>query len=104
MGVLIVMGMAITMAHSRTKSSLSSTRDSIVRSSNMPWLSIRASLLFEVSIAASERMWRSMFQLLLVQFRGHVDFMSLRDLADSRSQWAGCAHNSPCLSIHAFVQ
>merc|ERR1712217_742091 len=75
MGVLIAMTMAITMGHSRTKSSFSSTRDSIVRSSNMPWLSIRASLLFEVSIAASERMWRSIFQLLLVQFRGLVDFM-----------------------------
>merc|ERR1712217_38501 len=74
-GVLIAMTMAITMGHSRTKSSFSSTRDSIVRSSNMPWLSIRASLLFDVSIAASERMWRSMLQLLLVQFRGHIDFM-----------------------------
>merc|ERR1712190_252018 len=98
-GVLIAMTMAITMAHSRTKNSLSSTRDSIVRSSNLPWLSIRASLLFEVSIAASERMWRSMFQLILaVQFRGHVDFMVTRDLADPPSQLAACAR-SPLLFV-----
>jgi len=40
-----------------------------------------------------------MFQLLLaVQFRGHVDFMVTRDLADPCSQWAGCAR-SPLLFV-----